>query len=407
MTVRNMASILALLGVLALAGCSIGTSTPQTAATPTPAATTAPPASNLELTFVGSDGNVWEMAWPGGTPKQWTTDATNQARYSGLAWSPDGANLAVLRETGPRSNPTGDTLVLFAPDGSKQKVYALIGQPYNTPFAWSPDASQIAYRTTTSRFDPNTGNIRGRLTIIDAQTGATKRTLLYDDGSGGCGGAFTPLQEAVIQAHNAYLGLDTFAWTPDGQGLLVSRGCGNLEAGLVNLGTGQTATGYPGGASYQPGGSGMMLGEWYNNASNTVTLGLANANGSEHSTLNSQTQQTNPVYITVIGQAAWSPDGQSVYFERDNGIWRVGADGSNAHQIIAGAPNDSQNQATVQTMPGVSPDGALLLYLQLQGANGDPGTGTAVGQCYVAQVDGSHAAPLPSGVSVATWRPVK
>src|SRR5215472_4299035 len=82
MTVRNVFSALALLWLLALGACSTGVVTPQTT----------PKASSRELTFIGSDGNVWEMAWPQGTPKHLTNDAqAGQIRYSGLAWSPDGS----------------------------------------------------------------------------------------------------------------------------------------------------------------------------------------------------------------------------------------------------------------------------------------------------------------------------
>jgi Tol biopolymer transport system component len=408
MTVRRISSLLALLGLLALAGCTTGTPPQTSSSSPTP---TTAPASKLELTFLGSDGNVWEMAWPSGVPKQLTTDAqANHITYSGLAWSPDASKLAVLRETGPQTNPTDDALILLSPDGQSLGKYSLISRPYNTPFAWSPDGTLIAYRTQTDRVDFATNNVLGRLTIIDAQTGNQKQTLLYENGGGGCGGAgFSPLKVAVDAAHNAYEGLDTFTWSPDQQSILVSNGCGNNGAGLVDLGTGNTNAVYPAGASYQPGGSGMLVGDWYGN--NTTTLGLANANGAEHSTLTSETpSNTSPAYNTVIGLAAWSPDGQTVYYEHDNDIWSVGADGSNAHKIIAGAAPDSQQQATVQLLPSVSPDGSLLLYLQAQGSNAsgiDNPSGPATLQCYVARADGSQATALPQGASSAVWRPVK
>ncbi len=406
MTVRYLFSALALLSLLALAGCATSGPTPQTSTSPTPSAA---PSSRLELTFIGSDGNVWEMAWPQGTPKQLTTDAqANQVTYSGLAWSPDGSKLAVLRESGPKNSPTDDALALLSADGKALGKYSLTGQPYNTPFAWSPDSKLIAYRTTTSRFDAATGDIFGRLTIVDAQNGATKQTLLYNDGGGGCGGAgFSPLKIAVDAAHHAYDGLDTFTWSPDQQGVLLSNGCGNNKAGLVDLTSSQTNVAYPAGASYQPGGNGLLVGNWYGNG--TITLGLANANGAEHATLAIETPPDNgPAYNTILGLAAWSPNGQTVYYEHDNSIWSVGVDDSNAHQVIAGAAPDSQQQATVQMLPGVSPDGSLLLYLQLQGSAASGGNGApATWQCYVAHADGSQPTALPQGASAAVWRPVK
>lgn len=407
MTVRKLVSALVLLGLLALAGC---TPTGSTTGTPSPSPTTAPTATPtprppaLELTYIGSDGNVWEMGWPGGTPKQFTNDAqANQVRYSGLAWSPAGTTLAALRETGPLGNPTSDELVLFAPDGSTEAKYSLVGQPYNTPFAWAPDGTQIAYRTRTNQFDPNTGDIKGRLTILSLNVQANKHSLLYDDGGGGCGGAFSPLVAAVMAAHNAYQGIDTFTWTPDQKGLLVARGCGNDSASLVDLGSQKTTAGYPAGATYQPGGNPVILGLWSQN--NTTTLGLGNATGMEGRVFLTSTFSS--TYVIGLGVATWSPDGQNIYVEHNNGIWTMDANGSFVHQVVAGAPNDAQNQATVVMLPSLSPDGSLLLYLQLHGANGGPGSGSVTSQCYVARPDGSNATPLPQGATGAVWRPVK
>ncbi|HEY7356158.1 MAG TPA: hypothetical protein VH590_06810 [Ktedonobacterales bacterium] len=405
MMVRKWFPALALLGVLALAGCTFGPSSGQTS-TPTPPAsgsTPTSPASSLELAFIGGDGNVWDMAWPGGTPKQWTTDAQAQTRYSGLAWSPDGARLAVLRETGASGSPSGDTLMLFASNGSVAAKYTLIAQPYNTPFAWSPDGTLIAYRTTTNEVNAATNTIKGRLTILDAKSGATKQSLLYDDGGGGCGGAFSALEAAVMQAHQAYQGIDTFTWTPDQTGLLVAQGCGNDSAGLVNLGNQTTTAGYPAGASYQPSNHAIILGLW--SQSNTTTLGLGNTTGTEGRVfLTANFPSTDNI---GLGVPVWTPDGQNIYVEHNNGIWTMDANGANAHQVVAGAKNDSQNQATVAMLPSLSPDGALLLYLQLHGDNGAPGSGSASSQCYVAKSDGSNATALPKGASAAAWRPAK
>ncbi|HEU5367482.1 MAG TPA: hypothetical protein VFU69_03420, partial [Ktedonobacterales bacterium] len=346
----------------------------------------------------------WDMTWPGGTPKQWTTDAqADQVRYSGLAWSPDGSRLAVLRETGPLGNPTGDALMLFAPDGSTAANFSLIGSPYNTPFAWSPDGTLIAYRTRTDQFDAATGDIKGRLTILDAKNGTTKQTLLYDDGLGGCGGAFSPLLNAVMQAHQAYQGIDTFTWTPDQTGLLVARGCGNDSASLVDLGNHATTAGYPAGASYQPGNNAIILGLWSHN--NTTTLGLGNTTGMQGRVFLTSTFSS--TYVIGLGLPVWTPDGKNIYVEHNNGIWTMDANGAFAHQVVAGTTNDSQDQATVAMLPSLSPDGSLLLYLQLHGANGTPGSGSVSSQCYVAKSDGSNATALPQGASFAVWRPAK
>lgn len=413
MTGRKTLTVLALVGLVLLAGCALGTSTPQTATTPTsppqmasptPTATPAPQGSRLELTYIGSDGNVYAMGWPHGTPQQWTTKAhPNQVSYSGLVWSPDGSTLAVLRLTGPTSTPTGYALIEFSSTGQVLHTFPLPAAPYNTPFVWSPDGSEIAYRTLTHQVKSN-GDIEGRLTILDAQTGVTKETLLYDDGGGGCGGGgFTAMTLALEQVHHAYLNLDTFAWTPGQQSMLVSRGCGNADASLVNLSTqSTTAGGYPAGATYQPSNNAIMLGLW--SSHNTTTLGLGNDTGMEGRVF--LTATFSQTYVTTLGTLTWSPNGQSIYVEHNNGIWTMDANGANVHQVVAGATNDSQGNATVQTMPSVSPDGTLLLYLQLHGSNSGIG-GTVTYQGYVAQTDGSNATALPQGASLAVWRPVK
>ncbi|HLV98355.1 MAG TPA: hypothetical protein VKT82_06715 [Ktedonobacterales bacterium] len=413
MTGRKTLSALALLGLVLLAGCSSSTPPPQTSATqppatqppaPTPTATPAPQGPTLQLTYIGSDGNVYEMGWPNGTPQQWTNKAKpNQVAYSGLVWSPDGSTLAVLRTTGPTTSPTGFALIEFSSTGQVLHTFTLPAAPYNTPFVWSPDGSEIAYRTTTNQAtSPN--DIDGRLTVIDANTGATKESFLYDDGGGGCGGGgFTGMVIALENVHHAYQNLDTFAWVPGQQAILVSRGCGNADASLVNLTSKTTsAGGYPAGAVYQTSNSAIILGLWTNG--NSTTLGLGNATGMEGRVF--LTVSFSQTYADALGTATWSPDGTSIYVEHNNGIWTMDGNGGNAHQIVAGATNDSQGIATVQTQPSISPDGSLLLYLQLHGNNGSPG-GAMAYQCYVAHTDGSNATALPTGASYAVWRPVK
>ena len=410
MTVRKALSALTLLGLVILSGCAF-TGTTSNSTTPTsaptssaPTATSAPAGPTLELTYIGSDGNVYDMTWPGGTPQQWTTKAhPNQVTYSGLVWSPDGSKLAVLRTTGPMYSPTESVLIEFSSSGQVLNTFPLSGKPSNTPFIWSPDGSEIAYRVSTGKAYPGTNDLAGHLIILDASTGSTKQTVTYDAGGGGCGGAgFTAMIIAMEQVRNgSYSNPDTFAWTPGQQRVLVSFGCGNSGAELVDLTTQQIAQQYPGGASYQPNGS-FILGEWY--GANTISLGLANLNAAEHAILTSAPALASG-YTTSLGDASWSPDGQTAYYEHNNGIWAVGADGSNAHQVVAGAADDSQSNATVLAMPSVSPDGSLLLYVQLKGS--DTVGGAVTYQCSVAQTNGSTTTVLPTGASAAVWRPVK
>jgi hypothetical protein len=407
--------------LLALAACA--PRTPPTPAaqqsSPSLAAATSTPTAQpptQEIAFVGSDGNIWRMVWPLGTPARLTSDAqAEQVRYSGLVWSPDGARLAALRETGPQSAPTADALLLFAPAGTLLAQVALAAPPVNTPFAWSPDSTLLAYRAATGQVD-QTGSIVARLTLLDAQSGATTQTLLYRQGrGGGCGGAFSPLVNAAMAAHNAYLGVDTLTWAPDQHSLLVAPACGNSTALRVDLASGQSTPGEPLGARYQPGSAQTLLGLWYDQAGcsaggspagagGCVVLGLTDASGAHQRELASE-PLTQAGLVTTLGLASWAADGQTIYYERDNGLWQIGADGSKAHQIIAGAPTDSQGQAIVLLLPSPSPDGARLLYLQLRGANNGPGVGPISSQCFVAQPDGANPVSLPEGATLAVWRP--
>ncbi|MGH2515707.1 MAG: hypothetical protein ACRDHP_08630, partial [Ktedonobacterales bacterium] len=96
--------------------------------------------------------------------------------------------------------------------------------------------------------------------------------------------------------------------------------------------------------------------------------------------------------------------GSQVYYEHADGIWRIGADGSGAHAIVAGTPLDSQHAATVELAPAVSPDGRMLAYCELQGA--DTPTGPIARTWYLAAPDGSNPAILPDITTEAVWQPL-
>jgi len=381
---------------------------------PSPTATPPPPS---EVTYIGGGGNIWEMTLPGGTPKQLTSDAkagnpntgVGSISYYGLAWSPDGSMLATVRAVGVSGFPGSNAeLRVLAPDGSLMWKQALAQPPINGTLAWSPDSRFIAYRQGTSNFDAN-GDEQGNLVIVDAHTGAATSTLKYNAGGVGCGGGgYSPLELLIWSAHHAYTGIDSFAWSSDGQELLVSSGCADQEAAAVARSSGATTAGYPAGASFQPGGQ-LILGTAAGNAG--VVLELTNLAGQQSRVLASISGPSgSSSYADGLGQGTWSSDGKTIYYEYQDGIWRVNADGSGAQQIIAGT-QATNGQATVGLVPRLSPDGKRLLYLQ---AHGDWGTttGTATAQWYIAQADGSGAQALPNGavdaqhsIFEAVWRP--
>lgn len=403
-----------------------GTATPGQSPVASP---TQPPAPPQAITYIGSDGNIWEMTWPGGTPQQWTNQArAGEVGYSGLAWSPDGKMLAVLRTDNANTLNPAYTLLILSADGTvlhRVSLPVADGRANEIPFAWSPDSKMLAYRGDIT-VEPTLNGVR-KLLLFDAQTGQLKKTLTYEvGGATGCGGGgpVSPLTgEIWLVEHEGFeMPTDAFAWSPDGRSLLFTRrilgSCGQGQGIRIDVGTGMTHAPYPFVGSYQPGGN-LILGYWQDaGARQDGTLGLADLSGKHVRALVKPEPPANPPqYIVSLGLAVWSSDGKSVYYEHDDSIWQIGVDGSNPHQVVAGTALDSQDNATVQLVPHPSPDGQRLLYLQATGSNRAVDTGDPTPQptptiplttrWYVAQADGSNPVALPAGVKEAVWQPGK
>ncbi len=347
-----------------------------------------------EIAYIGSDGNIWVMAWPGGTPKQLTTDAqANNVSYERPTWSSNGM-LAVERVRGAFS-PEETEMIVFAPDGKETLRVTLPEGYYGAPFAWSPNGSQIAYRTV-----PLDNPLTSEILLVDAQTGKTIKTLTYTSNQNGCGGGGAPpLASAILLVHHS-LRLDTFVWSPDQQSILVSQACNDSKAIAVNVNTGEETPNFPIGAHYQPGGN-LLLGLWSDG-----TLGLTDFSANHVRAL-LQAPTKVPGYDISLGASAWSPDGKMIYFEHNNGIWRINVDGSDAQELIAGTADDTQLNATAVFAPSLSPGGNLL-YAQAQGSDNPEDAAVdspPVAQWYIAKADGSNPQPLPQGISDVVWRP--
>lgn len=393
-----------------------------------PTATPPPPP---EVTYVGGDGNVWDMTLPQGSPRQLTTDArpNSNTGYFGLAWSPDGKRLAVGRVSGSPDSPTyrlrvlsSEGAVLFdvsLPGGLAAGAFVPNG-PDDRPFAWSPDGRFIAYRETTGSVT-SAGNDVDTFYLFDSQAGSVVKHFTFDRGESGCGGGPAPLTDATGTLHDAYEhGIDTFAWSPDQQTILVTYGCVDLESARLNISSGKVVPGYPEGATYQPGGN-LILGDWLDFNSGAIILGIVDASNQHVRTLASEQEFGSSgapgPYEIPLGEAAWGSSGQSIYYEHDDGIWQIGADGSNAHLLVSGSQLDSQGNATVDVAPQPSPDGKMLLYVRVRGTDLDPNT-IVQGQWYLAQDDGTGQTALPQmsfqftengngfgGVGEIVWRP--
>ena len=428
LSTRLLAIVAAALLVVVVSGLVAGiilvrqhsplTSNPPPTAQPGQTAQSTQMTTGSEIAYIGSDGNVWEMTWPGGTPKQLTTDAqTGQIFYSGPTWSPDGSLLAVVRQ----AYTNNGLMLIMKPDGTVVVHAPLPGaRTYDIPFAWSPDSTMLAFRGEVT-VDATDNNGTRKLLLFDAHTGQVVNTLTYQvGGASGCGGGgpTSDLTQAIWLAEDAGFQhpQDAFVWAPDGHSLLFTRtapgSCGRGQGIQVDLSTGATNAPYPLLGSYQPGGN-LILGYWSDG-----TLGLTDLSANHVRALVGPEPSVNPPqYMVTLGRAAWANDGQTVYYEHNDSIWQIGVDASNPHQVIAGTALDSQQNATVQLLPHPSPDGHMLLYLQVRGSDRVIEDGIVTPQptptiplttrWYVAQADGSNPVPLPQGVKEAVWRPGK
>jgi Tol biopolymer transport system component len=109
-------------------------------------------AGTARLTYLGPDGNVWALDWPGGTPRQITTDATGGSMegetvidYYFPAISSDGRLIAYRRDEGiPIASGLEYHFGLFVHDGlTGQSSQWLEDLPAG--FAWQPGTHVLAY----------------------------------------------------------------------------------------------------------------------------------------------------------------------------------------------------------------------------------------------------------------------
>jgi Tol biopolymer transport system component len=114
-----------------------------------------PPVEGSQITYIGSDGNVWAMSWPGGEPRPLTTDAVSEAGGAGgpsptinyyfPRISSDGQLVAYRRDVGtPITSGMDYQFGLWVYDlNSGEGRQVLDENPAG--FAWRPGTHLLAY----------------------------------------------------------------------------------------------------------------------------------------------------------------------------------------------------------------------------------------------------------------------
>ncbi|MGH2517301.1 MAG: TolB family protein, partial [Ktedonobacterales bacterium] len=295
-----------LLAVLLAACGPSATAHPNLFTTPTPSPRSA------DLTYIGADGNIWQLSLPEGSAVQLTSDARPHAiTYSGLTWSPDGKLLATVRVTYSSQNSATQLVVLRA-DGQIVMQAPLFAVPYSHAFVWSPDSRYIAYRLLEAR----TSSSQALLVVLDTHSGALHKALTYPFQQG-CAATHTALSANINAIHQTDGGIDTFGWVPDGRAVLASAGCSNDSSLRIDISSGSVTTGYPRGTTFQPIGN-LLLGVW-NAGGSAPVLGLRDdANGFVRDLI-LETAPSSAHFSILAGQAIWSATGSQVYYEYADG----------------------------------------------------------------------------------------
>lgn len=224
----------------------------------------------------GSEGVGWQL---------YVMNADGTAAHSVLrgvrafAWAPDGPSLAAWQSDG-RAN----RLVVVRPDGTGARTVAPGGS-----FAWAPDGRQLAYI-------PSSGAGQGRLFVVAAD-----------------GGAAVDLGEASAN--------DPLEWSVDSKRLAYIRGAGDDQHIYVATVASRTANDLGSGAlpSWAPDGSALAF------ISHGGGVYVAAPDGSG---MRSVAPATAPV-----GGVDWSPDGQWIAVEKEDGLSIVPPAGGPTRQL--------------------------------------------------------------------------
>ncbi len=353
------------------------------------------------LAFIGGDGNLW-MARADGTGAHAVTTTPCPATlncYGPPSWSPDGTEVAVFA---PATSGTGTQIALYNRLGLLTRTLLLqqSGTFGPLPVRWSGDGTSLALQSQVPGTPPSEA-----ITLVDARTGQPQATLPLpapnnvqcpDLSAGG------PLGSVVDHAVNGQGGLaGIFAAVPGSTTpayLAATISCQPQIALATSQGTQTLAPATPGAlvtqAAFAPNGQSIIVTE---SATQGDDLFLTNAHGTDP-TIVLHATETPPPYVARLANPVWSPDGSTIYFTRDAGIWAVDVSGAQAHQVVAGG--ESAHQTQVATTPAISPDGAHLAWVAITQTATDP---TARVALMVGKSDGTGATLVATGCIWPAW----
>lgn len=313
-----------------------------------------PDATHIAYTSIGAfDGsdalngplNIWVMNADGTGAKPLTRLTAAHADSYNLVWSPDGTKIAYQSQRAldgsdaENGNGYGVVWIMNA-DGTAAKPLTSFTNVQTEPWAFTPDGSQIVYRST------------GTLDGMDTASGSNNVWIMKADGTA----------QTHLTAYTVKVFVDRGSFSVDGTTVLFQS-----DAHLD--------------------GSDAV---YTNGAINLWTVGVTSM---------TKTALTN-LTLADAHDAAYSPDGKTIVFGSDGAldgsdglgvenVWRMNADGS------ARAPLTKLTKSFDYPAPRWSKDGTLLVFASqraLDGSDGVSPSGTTNG--WLMKADGSGANPV-------------
>jgi Tol biopolymer transport system component len=392
---------LALVGMLALAGCGGGGNTDSAGVNL---------GSGPLLAFIGGDGNLW-LARGDGTEAHavTTTDCPPTVNcYGPPAWSPDGTLVAVF---GPdKATPSQNDIYIYNRQGVLQNTIAPPNPLSFGSILWSADGKTVAFASDTNNPTATKGtSAQYAFIMLNALSGAKSGTITLPSPTGAdatCsdtprGGSFGSLVDRAVNGDvNGFRA--TLGWSPDGSHILISGGACSTQVQLIDKsGNAQTLNPLTADskalvlqAAFSPDGQHII-------ATQTTTaeddLILYDATGNNGKVIYADTDPP-PAFAPRLSSPVWSADGKTIYFMRGADIWSVGADGANAQRLIAGAVSGATLKD--EAWPQPSPDGKSLAWEELTLSSADNMPRSAL---YVGTITGGNPTLVDNGAVWPVW----